>query len=108
VARQKEPLNPFYIALVALGVVFLVTACAYGVMAYRAIAPARANVEPHPLTEFLDRNGVAVLAWELALLAVATFAAMALDRWRSARQEATANREATADEQKNRGGNHSP
>ena len=54
-ARQKEPINPFYILLVALGVVFLITACAYGVMAYRAIAPARANVQPHPLTAFLDR-----------------------------------------------------
>jgi hypothetical protein len=108
VARQKEPINPFYILLVALGVVFLVTACAYGAMAFRAIAPARANVQPHPLTEFLDQHGVIVLGWELGLLAAATFAAMGLDRWRSGRQQAGSAIAPSTDTQQTPGENHSP
>ena len=38
-AKAREPVNPFYVLLVLLGIVFLVTACAYGVMAYRALSP---------------------------------------------------------------------
>jgi hypothetical protein len=87
VAKPKEPVNPFYVLLVVVGVVFLVTACAYGVMAYRAIAPrAGAEVGQHPMTHFLDRHGITLLAWELGLLAAATFAAMWLDRYRLLRQ----------------------
>ncbi|MEX2112319.1 MAG: hypothetical protein WD845_03995 [Pirellulales bacterium] len=86
-AKSREPVNPFYVLLVLLGIVFLVTACAYGVMAYRAISPVAAQqAEPHPLTEFLDEHGVKLLGGELALLALASFAAMGLDRWRDARR----------------------
>ncbi len=86
-AKAREPVNLFYVLLVLLGIVFLVTACAYGVMAYRAISPVVARqAEPHPLTEFLDKHGVELLGGELALLAVASFAAMGLDRWRDTRR----------------------
>ncbi len=69
-AKAREPVNPFYVLLVLLGIVFLVTACAYGVMAYRAISPALARQnDGHPLTEFLDKHGMLLLAVELALLA---------------------------------------
>jgi hypothetical protein len=86
-AKAREPVNPFYVLLVLLGIVFLVTACAYGVMAYRAISPALARQnEVHPLTEFLDKYGMVLLAGELVLLALASFAAMALDRWRELRR----------------------
>lgn len=92
-AKQREPFNPFYGLLVVLGVVFLLTACAYYVMAYRAIRPpaaAGAEAAPgdHPLTRFLDRNGIQLLGWELALLAGATFGAMWLDRFRTLREAA--------------------
>lgn len=86
-AKAREPVNPFYVLLVLLGIVFLVTACAYGVMAYRALSPEVARqAKPHPLTEFLDDHGVELLGGELALLAVASFAAMGLDRWRDLRR----------------------
>jgi hypothetical protein len=88
VPKSKEPVNPFYVLLVILGIVFLITACAYGVMAYRAMAPAQGgDVNAHPLTRFLDRHGIALLGWELGLLAAATFAAMWLDRFRSQRDQ---------------------
>ncbi len=88
-AKHREPVNPFYVLLVVVGVVFLVTACAYGAMAYRAVSPTAAQeIHEHPLTDFLDRNGMALLGWELALLAAASFAAMGLDRYRDARRPA--------------------
>jgi len=89
-AKSKEPLNPFYVALVVVGILFVITAFAYGTMAFRAIAPDRgAAADNHPLTEFLDGHGVELMGWELGLLAVTTMAAMMLDRVRSLRQEAT-------------------
>ncbi len=68
-AKAREPVNPFYVLLVLLGIVFLVTACAYSVMAYRALSPALARQnDGHPLTEFLDKHGMVLLAIELVLL----------------------------------------
>jgi hypothetical protein len=87
-AKPKEPVNPFYVLLVLVGIVFLVTACAYGVMAYRAITPAPGGRSaPHPLTEFLDKRGIEVMGWELGALAVMTFGAMWLDGRRTRREE---------------------
>ena len=83
-AKLKAPVNPFYVLVVLLGVLFAITACAYGTMAYRAIAPA---VEPSArssgLMGLLDRYGVQALAVELTALGAATGGAMMLDRYRS-------------------------
>ena len=89
-AKTREAVNPFYILLVVVGVVFSITAFAYCVMAYRAIAPAAAGhagggAGPHALTTFLDKHGITILTWELGLLAAFTFGAMWLDRFRSLR-----------------------
>jgi hypothetical protein len=88
VAKYREPVNPFYFLLVVLGVVFLVTATAYYVMAVRAMRPAAGGGPPatHPLTDLLDRRGMEILVWELVSLAAATFAAMWLDRFRALRR----------------------
>ena len=87
-AKTKEPFNPFYVLLVLLGVVFLLTACAYSVMAFLANNPrAAGELGDHVLTDFLDRHGVELMAWELGLLAVASCAAMGLDRFRSMRRQ---------------------
>jgi hypothetical protein len=84
VAKAKEPVNPFYLLLVVLGIVFLITACAYTVTAYRAISPAAGrDVGSHELTAFLDHYGLRMLTGELVLLAAATFGAMWLDRFRA-------------------------
>lgn len=86
-AKVKEPVNPFYILLVVLGIVFFITACAYGTMAYRAISPDKAEQSSHELMAFLDRNGMQLMGLELALLAGATFGAMWLDQFRARRQK---------------------
>jgi len=83
VAKEKEPINPFYILLVVLGIVFFITACAYGTMAYRAISPDKAEQSSHELMAFLDRHGMQLMGLELALLAGATFGAMWLDQFRA-------------------------
>jgi hypothetical protein len=85
-ARQKSAVNPFYILLVIVGVVFFVTATAYGVMALRGIqgaAPA-ADQSGAGLLKFLDQHGELTLAIEVILLGLATFGAMATDQyWQS-------------------------
>jgi hypothetical protein len=94
-AKTKDPANPFYVLLVVLGVVFLVTACAYSVMAFLANAPqAERRLGDHPMTAFLDRHGVALMIWELGLLGAASLAAMVLDRSRSLRRRSDADRPA--------------
>jgi hypothetical protein len=84
VVKAKEPANPFYILVIILGVVFLITACGYGTMTYRAIAPGvPRDGSPHVLMEFLDRYGVQLMAGQLVGLATASFGAMWLDRIRA-------------------------
>ncbi len=86
-AKTKDPINPFYVLLVFIGTVFLVTACAYGVMAARATHPQQArDADGHTLLTFLDRHGAELLTWELIALGIATTAAMGLDRYRWRRQ----------------------
>ncbi len=83
-AATKEPVNPFYVVVLAVGVLFLITAFAYGMLIYRALAPARARPSsPHPLLTFLDDYGMYCLGGELALLGVATVGALWLDQARS-------------------------
>ncbi len=85
-AKSKEPANPFYILVVILGVVFLITACGYGTMTYRALAAGGGrDGSAHELMTFLDRFGMQLMAGELVLLGAATFGAMGLDRFRALR-----------------------
>ncbi len=77
---RKTAINPFYPLLVAVSVVFVITACAYGVMTVRALAPGGADGN-HPLLAFLDRNGMLLLLTEVAVLAVVSFLAMGTDRY---------------------------
>jgi hypothetical protein len=99
VAKAKAPVNPFYVLVVVFGVVFVITACAYGTMAYRAIAPAvDAQARDQGLMGFLDRYGVQLLGIELAVLGAASLGAMWLDQVRSRRDAATMGRQAAATE----------
>jgi threonine/homoserine/homoserine lactone efflux protein len=86
VAKPKEPLNPFYALVVALGVVLFITTFAYGVMAYRANAHTKDN--PRFMT-LLDEHGGVIFGGELALLGLATVGAMWLDGIRTRRLEKT-------------------
>jgi hypothetical protein len=87
VPKSKLPANPFYVLVVVVGVAFTITACAYGTMAYRAIASTEAPTSG--LMVFLDRHGVQVLAVELVILGAATMGAIWLDqfRWRESQAD---------------------
>jgi hypothetical protein len=80
---SRKSANPFYALLVVVGVAFVVTAAAYGVMAVResrsaAIAPGQV-VSPHPLMTWMRENGNKALLIELAALGAFTIGAIATD-----------------------------
>ena len=94
-SRQRTATNPFYFLLVIVGVVFLITACAYGVMAFRADRLARAarvDDASSPLLILLRDRGGQLLAGELALLGLTTAAAMATDGFWTRRAQAKRSR----------------
>jgi len=92
---EPKATNPFYILLMLVGVIFALTACAYGVMAVKMLKPAPETLDataPLTLVTFLDRHGFRVLMAELGVLAVATFAAILTDDFWIRRAKAKAER----------------
>jgi hypothetical protein len=89
VSRRTEPINPFYVLLVVVGVAFTLTACAYGLMMFNATQPVgRIDLgAPDGLLGWLNAHGGALLTGELILLAVATLGAIVLDDRRIKRRE---------------------
>ena len=85
---QPKPINPFYILLVVVGVVFAITACAYGVMTVRGLDPHRAGEAG--LVGLMDRHGVTILIAEISILAALTFAAIGTDEFWTRRAAAHA------------------
>jgi hypothetical protein len=85
---RRKPVNPFYVLLVIAGIVFFLTATAYGVMTVQGLHPERAAEHSeggrHMLV-WLDEHGAGLLMGELAVLAVFTFAAIGTDNFWSAR-----------------------
>lgn len=93
VAKKKEPTNPFYVLVVVLGTAFVLTACAYGTMTYRAVRASRpqpgdavAQAAENPLMKLMNERGLEIMVGQLVLLGVATFGAMWLDQVRSNRE----------------------
>ena len=98
-AKPKEPFNPFYPVLVLAGIAFLITACAYGVMAFRDVrAAASTETAPNALMLLMQNHGGKLLGGELVVLALSSFAAMGVDQYRSrdTAREFRANRLAAA------------
>jgi hypothetical protein len=89
---QKKPTNPFYVALLPVGVVFALTACAFVVMTMRGLDPQ--NLESTGLIQLMERRGVSILVGELGLLGVLTFAAIASDDFWQKRFDAAHSRAA--------------
>ncbi len=80
----QKSFNPFYVLLIPTGLVFVVTAFAYGYMAFQAVNAVRAEAGRHlghPLFQWLRAYGNTALLVELAVLAVLTVGAIATDRW---------------------------
>ncbi len=81
-ARQKKAGNPFYVMLVAVGILFTISASCYFVVALRQSGRVEVSeAQTGFFFQLFDEHGTAVLAVELGLLAVATFAAIGTDEY---------------------------
>jgi hypothetical protein len=74
---KQSPVNPFYMTLVPVAVLFVLTACAYGVMTWQSLNLPQ--TEDTGLTRVMAQHGLAIMLAELALLAVLTVAAISTD-----------------------------
>jgi hypothetical protein len=89
VPRGSEPINPFYVLLIVVGIAFTLTSSAYGVMMFKATQPlGRVDLGvPDGLLGFMQTYGGWLLGGELLALAVATVGAIAVDDRRIKRRE---------------------
>ena len=76
-ARARR--NLFYPLLGIVGFLFTITAASYCVSVLRGVRPETADREPHVLERLMDRHGTTLLVVEIALLAVGTVGAIAVD-----------------------------
>lgn len=76
-SKIKEATNPFYAVLLVMGLVFVVTACAYGVMMVQTLQ--QGGPPPSAMVTWLEANGTWLLAGETVILAVLTFGAIGTD-----------------------------
>lgn len=82
--KRRKTFNPFYSLLVVLGVAFVVTACAYGLVLLRSTRPADAMRSGHsqnPLLQLMQRHGQTILFVELGVLLVATVGCITTDNY---------------------------
>src|SRR5438045_2319536 len=82
--------NPFYALLVIAGIVFVVTACAYGVMAFRQADPGSHAITTTDgrLLYLLDHYGAWILVAEVVLLGILTVGAISTDGYWDKRAKA--------------------
>jgi len=81
-ARIKA-VNPFYVVLIVVSVLFVITVCGYTLLTFSTIKSAAEKQEPpeHGLLTFMDRHGVSLMLAEVAVLAVATVGAISTDQY---------------------------
>lgn len=78
----KKAKNPFYALVLIVGISFLLTACAYTVLAFLDVQGHRETAAQSGLLNFLNEYGIAVFSVELGALCVAMVAAFATeDYW---------------------------
>jgi hypothetical protein len=84
--KSSEPLNPFYMLLLVVSVLFVGTALAYGVL---PVLEDLSNQPPAPsaVRDAIREHGWWWLLVELALMVVLGLASMGLDRLRSLQNE---------------------
>ena len=96
-SSPKKPFNPFYVLLLLTGVVFCITACAFGVNAVvdlrgGMVDSSGESIEPTASSEafakLIDQYGNTALLVELGVLAVATFGVIFTDDYWTRRFEA--------------------
>ena len=86
-SKKKPGKNPFYVALVLVGVVFLVTTFCYVLMAFRAVGGHSSEQSGSRMLVFMDQHGAWLLGGELAVLILASLAAMATDSYWSGKNK---------------------
>jgi hypothetical protein len=87
--QEEEPRNPLYLLLLAIGLVFVLTALAYAVvpvLEQKALDIGQ-PVPPSPFRDALRRDGWRWVLGEVAALVVVGLASMGLDRYRRWRRE---------------------
>ena len=81
-ADPPKRANPFFGLSLAVAAVFVVTACAYGLMLLRGISvTGGGEIESSGLMGFLRRHGMTVIIVEVILLGVFAILAMATDEF---------------------------
>jgi hypothetical protein len=84
---RKAPWNPFYVVLGVVGFLFTITAASSCLTVLRGVRPETARDAKSPLEVFMHKHGTALLTGQLAVLAVATVGAVALDEYRSRKKQ---------------------
>jgi hypothetical protein len=85
----SEPRNPLYVPLLAVCVLFVMTALAYALvptLEEKAFEAGMPTVQS-PFRDALVADGWKWLLYEVAVVIVLGIACMGLDRWRTAQQE---------------------
>jgi hypothetical protein len=86
---EREPRNPFYLLLLIIGMLFVVTVLAYAlvpVLEQKAL-DAGTVPPPSPFRDALRRDGWKWVLGEVAALVVVGLASMGLDRYRRWQRE---------------------
>lgn len=82
---SSEPRNPFYLMLLLVSLLFVITALAYAVVPTLEQKAVDAGQEPppSPFRDALREDGWLWLLCEVAAIFVLSALSMGLDRWRS-------------------------
>src|SRR5215212_9386784 len=91
-AAPSEPRNPFYMLMLIVGLIFIMTIFAYLLVPWMEQKALDAGTRPPPREEswprtLLHDHGVMLVLGEVALLVILGFASMGLDRYRRYQQE---------------------
>ena len=81
--KPHKYINPFYALLIPVGVAFVISATAYGVMMVRDTAGSDSGTpqEETGLLGFMDQHGVSILGIEVGLLGVFSLCAIGTDEF---------------------------
>jgi hypothetical protein len=79
--KPHKYINPFYALLIPVGVAFVISATAYGVMMVRDTAGSDSGTpqEETGLLGFMDQHGVSILGIEVGLLGLFSLCAIGTD-----------------------------
>lgn len=90
--------NPFYIALMVVGVIFAVTASAYLMMTVRMMDPRKPLEDG--LVGVMSNYGIAIMMVELGILTILTFLAIGTDEYWTGSADAVGNDAASSEVQR--------